>query len=176
MKKQSGFTLIELMVVMAIIAILATAGLSAYTGYIKKARDTTRIADIQAINNIVTGMMSSAGVPPSSYVDVQTAIVAANNGIALRDPRTGSANCFEDQTSTTNVKNCDYVYRLCDSSTGFAIGARFESTANQKLYIDDGIGITAGSNANGYQSFYDLGSCKTLDNNTINTAGYGYLN
>jgi type IV pilus assembly protein PilA len=53
MKKQSGFTLIELMVVMAIIAILATAGLSAYTGYIKKARDATRIADIQALNTIV---------------------------------------------------------------------------------------------------------------------------
>ncbi len=53
MKKQSGFTLIELMVVMAIIAILATAGLSAYTGYIKKARDTTRIADLSAINTIV---------------------------------------------------------------------------------------------------------------------------
>jgi prepilin-type N-terminal cleavage/methylation domain-containing protein len=52
MKKQSGFTLIELMVVMAIIAILATAGLSAYTGYIKKARDTTRIADLAAINTI----------------------------------------------------------------------------------------------------------------------------
>ena len=53
MKKQSGFTLIELMVVMAIIAILATAGLAAYTGYIKKARDTTRIADLAALNTIV---------------------------------------------------------------------------------------------------------------------------
>jgi len=58
MKKQSGFTLIELMVVMAIIAILATAGLSAYTGYIKKARDTTRIADLDAINTIVISTMS----------------------------------------------------------------------------------------------------------------------
>jgi len=52
MKKQSGFTLIELMVVMAIIAILATAGLAAYTGYLKKARDTTRMEAIAALNNI----------------------------------------------------------------------------------------------------------------------------
>jgi len=57
-RKQSGFTLIELMVVMAIIAILATAGLSAYTGYIKKARDTTRIADLAAINTIVLSSLS----------------------------------------------------------------------------------------------------------------------
>lgn len=36
-KSHRGFTLVELMVVMAIIAILATAGLSAYTKYINKA-------------------------------------------------------------------------------------------------------------------------------------------
>lgn len=60
MKKQSGFTLIELMVVMAIIAILATAGLSAYTGYIKKARDTTRIADLSAINTIILSQLSTS--------------------------------------------------------------------------------------------------------------------
>lgn len=36
MRKQSGFTLIELMIAMAIIAILATAGLSAYVGHMKK--------------------------------------------------------------------------------------------------------------------------------------------
>ena len=65
-RNQSGFTLIELMVVMAIIAILATAGLSAYTGYIKKARDATRIADLAAINAIVLGEMSSTGIPPQT--------------------------------------------------------------------------------------------------------------
>ncbi len=86
MKKQSGFTLIELMVVMAIIAILATAGLSAYTGYIKKARDATRIVDLRAINDIIFSMISISGTTPSSVSTVRDAIFAANNNQALKDP------------------------------------------------------------------------------------------
>lgn len=64
MRKQSGFTLIELMVVMAIIAILATAGISAYGGYIKKARDSTRISDIHAIESVVLASLTTNGNAP----------------------------------------------------------------------------------------------------------------
>jgi type II secretory pathway pseudopilin PulG len=74
------------MVVMAIIAILATAGLSAYTGYLKKARDATRMADLKAINNIVIASMSSTGIPPQTMGELEAAILAANNGKPMRDP------------------------------------------------------------------------------------------
>jgi type II secretory pathway pseudopilin PulG len=74
------------MVVMAIIAILATAGLSAYTGYIKKARDAVRIADINAINNIVIGSTSVTGAPPQTSVGLYTILRDMNNGIAIADP------------------------------------------------------------------------------------------
>jgi Tfp pilus assembly protein PilE len=73
------------MVVMAIIAILATAGLSAYTGYLKKARDATRMADLKAINNIVIASMSSTGMSPT-VAQLETAILAANNDKPMRDP------------------------------------------------------------------------------------------
>ncbi|HEH9412730.1 pilin [Aeromonas salmonicida] len=44
MKKQSGFTLIELMIVVAIVAILAAIALPAYQNYTKKAKFTEVIA------------------------------------------------------------------------------------------------------------------------------------
>jgi Tfp pilus assembly protein PilE len=82
---------------MAIIAILATAGLSAYTGYIKKARDTTRIADLAAINAIVLSSMASTGMPPTTAPLLKPLIIAANNGSTIKDPLStaGTGNLFK---------------------------------------------------------------------------------
>lgn len=44
-----GFTLIELLVVITIIGILATGATATYTSQIQKARDTTRINDVKAL-------------------------------------------------------------------------------------------------------------------------------
>lgn len=129
------------MVVMAIIAILATAGLSAYTGYLKKARDTTRIADIRAIESIVMASLGTTGKPPQTTADLHDLIEAINNGKGIYDPLSsqtdGANHKFICQTESIPSAPCYYTYRLCDGGMGFAVGGWFESTSNQQLYITD---------------------------------------
>ncbi len=176
MKKQSGFTLIELMVVMAIIAILATAGLSAYTGYIKKARDTKRIADLAAINTIVLWQVSVIGTPPASALDVYKAVVVANNGKLLMDPQstTSAAGkegdvmksvCVSGADKTKTTAQCAYTYRLCDGGVGYVIGARLESTANFDMYVNDGVSPTGGTNFVD-ATLFEIGSCNAYSTDT----------
>ncbi|HHQ4737674.1 TPA: pilin [Aeromonas veronii] len=67
MKKQSGFTLIELMIVVAIVAILAAVALPAYQNYTKKAKMTELVAATGALKTEVEVCVQS-GIPcPASF-------------------------------------------------------------------------------------------------------------
>jgi general secretion pathway protein G len=69
--KAPGFTLIELVIVIGIVAILGTLGTTAYVGQIKKARINVAIADISAISLDIDAYSADSGGPPGSLAEVR---------------------------------------------------------------------------------------------------------
>ncbi|MDX3932904.1 MAG: pilin [Stenotrophomonas sp.] len=68
MKNQKGFTLIELMIVVAIIAILAAIALPAYSDYTKKAKVSEVILAASAVRTAVSEYAAGNGeLPPNTW-------------------------------------------------------------------------------------------------------------
>jgi len=63
--KQSGFTIIELLIVIVVIGILAGLVLTTFNGIQQKARDTERQTDIKAIHAQVEAFWAQKGYYPS---------------------------------------------------------------------------------------------------------------
>ncbi|MDM5068888.1 pilin [Aeromonas salmonicida] len=89
MKKQSGFTLIELMIVVAIVAILAAIALPAYQSYTKRAKFTEVISAVgpgkTAVEVCVQGYTGAAGSIGADCAAAGTAAVSAGATTNLSD-------------------------------------------------------------------------------------------
>ena len=134
----SGFTLIELIVVITILAILATLGFISLQGYTSQSRDAKRVSDVRTIGTAVnlastrgTSLISTvtpvsgnpyllpspsiAGKASTPGIDYQSGItnftITGLNGSSFKDPSTGG-----DYPLAVTTRN----------GGGFQISARLE--------------------------------------------------
>lgn len=68
-KRSSGLTLLEMVIIVAIIGVLASIAAPTYIGYVEKARVQSSIADLRKISLIVEKYKSDEGLFPASLND-----------------------------------------------------------------------------------------------------------
>ena len=121
--KQSGFTIVELLIVIVVIGILAGLVVTTFTGIQQKARNTERQTDIKAIHGQVEAYYAQNGKYPT-LANLNDSSWRGTNmkGLdpeALKDPK-GSA-----QTLVASAAASSYSYAVfasdgttaCDNST-----------------------------------------------------------
>lgn len=95
MKKQTGFTLIELMIVVAIVAILAAIALPAYQTYTKKARFSEVIAAVGPYKTAIELCVQSG--------NASTACTAGSNGVPANAGASGNVASVTVDVTTLNA-------------------------------------------------------------------------
>jgi len=127
-KRNKGFTIVELLIVIVVIGILALLVITTYSGIQAKARNAKRQSDVQALQQQIEAFFQNSGYYPSlgdlNSVTWRATNIKSLDANALVDP---SSTCDPTKTTSTCVASAPaakvYSYAVKDSS-----GASCETT------------------------------------------------
>lgn len=146
MRKKTGFTLVELLIVIAILGILTTIGLVAFSSAQIRGRDTQRKSDLKQLSTSLELYFSDHDEYPTSLngringcpSTTQTACTWGTG--EFTDGSTTYFRALPKDPSNGNV----YYYRIVDAGTNqkFQIFAHLENTQDMDCLPDVGGTVT----------------------------------
>lgn len=119
-KRNEGFTIVELLIVIVVIGILAALVITTYSGIQEKARNTERTTDLKAVQSHLETYFAINGFYPTSSATTGLGSDSAENvtfiganmkGLdkeALRDPQAATGD-YSLSTSATPSKEYSYI-------------------------------------------------------------------
>lgn len=102
--KQHGFTIVELLIVVVVIAVLAAITVIAYNGIQGRANDAVVQSDLKAsYSKLLQYQVDNGSFPPASYSALQPILVASKNSYDLTN--NGYLYCRNDQDAAVVAKS-----------------------------------------------------------------------
>jgi type II secretion system protein G len=145
-KTKSGFTIVELLIVIVVIGILAAISLVAYANVQTKARDSRRASDLSLISKAIEmyrldnggyplcngGTYQAGSAPTACSVHQLTGLLDSKYlGKALYDPINSGNHQYK---YVTGYRNSNSTCGVNDQSQNYIIGAAFEGSGNVSSY------------------------------------------
>lgn len=176
MTKKTGFTLIELMIVMGLVMILGTVGLGTFSSAVVKSKDAQRKSDLNQMVKALESFYTDIGRYPLSLAGEDYIHCYVSQGGVVSNPNCDGGKLFSvvDGAMTAYISipsDADpfrkYVYTSIDGN-GYSLYTALENENDKDLLKDDsGVvlqdpwGVSCGSVSCNYQ-LTETGLVKTL--------------
>jgi prepilin-type N-terminal cleavage/methylation domain-containing protein len=149
LRRQSGFTIVELLIVIVVIGILAALVLNSFSGVQSKARDTERTTDVKAISTQLEAYYNGLGngsYPDSvtftpgwaigttglKGIDPNSLAAPGQTTIQITNATAASANDLTAAASSPAVSKDQYVYE--PRTAGGALCSTAGTCTNFKIW------------------------------------------
>jgi len=126
---RQAFTLIELLIVIALIAIISGIGITSYSGLQQRGRDAQRVNDLNQIKIALNTYYNAQN--PAAYVAAASKITIDGSSDALSSAL--EPNYIKDMpVDPNNSGNLVYKYQSFNNAANFTLYATFENQNNKK--------------------------------------------
>ncbi len=150
MNRSRGFTLIELIIVIAVIAILVGIGLPRMRGMIDEGNTTRAAAELRALQAAVESYyIHNSKAYPAAGATWESALTGATPklvGTALTDPFSTSSAQYQYAKSSNNLYYVIWSVGPDNTAgvTGISTAGAITGTAGDDIYVSNGTSGTGG--------------------------------